>query len=100
MRILVIEDNHKLADSLIRGFRQEGYAADSISNGDEGAQRMATSHGDYDLLVLDLTLPGKDGIELCRLLREKGVMTPILMLTSRDTVRDKVIGLDSGADDY
>ena len=100
MRILVIEDNQKLADSISRGLRQEGYAADYLTEGLEGEKRMLVSHADYDILILDLMLPGKGGIDICKSLREKGVMTPIIMLTAKDTVRDKVSGLDSGADDY
>src|SRR5437764_969511 len=100
MRILIIEDNKKLADSISRGLRQEGYAADYLLDGLEGEKRMLASHGDYDLLILDLSLPGKDGVEICATLRAKGIMTPIIMLTARDTIRDKISGLDSGADDY
>jgi two-component system OmpR family response regulator len=100
MRILVIEDNQKLADSLTRGLRQEGYAADYLTDGLTGEKRMLMSNGDYDILILDLALPGKSGIDICMSLREKGVMTPIIMLTARDTVEDKISGLDSGADDY
>ncbi len=100
MRILIIEDNQKLADSLSRGLRQEGYAADYLMNGLDGEKRMLVSHNDYDLLILDLMLPGKGGIDICITLREGGIMTPIIMLTAKDTVEDKVLGLDSGADDY
>jgi DNA-binding response OmpR family regulator len=100
MRILVVEDNQKLADSLTRGFRQEGYAADYLTNGEDGEKRMVMSHSDYDVLVLDINLPRKNGIELCRSLRERNIMTPIIMLTSRDTTEDKIRGLDTGADDY
>lgn len=100
MRILIIEDNQKLADSLSRGLRQEGYAADYLTNGEDGERRMFMSHGDYDLVVLDINLPGKSGIEVCHSLRKKEIMTPIIMLTSRDTIEDKIVGLDSGADDY
>jgi DNA-binding response OmpR family regulator len=100
MRILIIEDNQKLADSLSRGLTQEGYAADYLVNGLDGEKRMLISHGDYDLLILDLNLPGKNGIDICTSLREKGIMTPIIMLTARDTTEDKILGLDSGADDY
>lgn len=100
MRILIIEDNEKLADSLSRGLSQEGYAADYLVNGLEGEKRMLISHGDYDLLILDVTLPGKNGIEICRSVREKGIMTPIIMLTARDSTEDKIMGLDNGADDY
>ena len=100
MRILVVEDNKKLADSLTRGLRQEGYAADYLIKGEEGEKRILANQHDYDLVVLDINLPGKNGLEVCRSLREKEIMTPIIMLTSRDTVQDKVVGLDSGADDY
>ena len=100
MRILIIEDNQKLADSLTRGLCQEGYAADYLVRGDDGERRMIMSHNDYDLLILDINLPGKNGIDICYSLREKGIMTPIIMLTARDTTEDKIIGLDSGADDY
>ena len=100
MRILVIEDNKKLADSISRGLRQEGYAADYLLDGLEGEKRMLVSHADYDLLILDLMLPGKDGLEICANLRANGIMTPIIMLTAKDTVNDKITGLDTGADDY
>jgi two-component system OmpR family response regulator len=100
MRILIIEDNQKLADSISRGLEQEGYAADYLTNGLDGERRMLVSHTDYDTLILDVTLPGKGGIEICTALRENGIMTPIIMLTAKDTIRDKVAGLDSGADDY
>jgi DNA-binding response OmpR family regulator len=100
MRILVIEDNQKLADSLTRGLRQEGYAADYLINGLDGEKRMIMQHRDYDVLILDLALPGKSGMDICVSLRERGIMTPIIMLTARDTVQDKIAGLDTGADDY
>ena len=100
MRILIIEDNVKMAASLKRGLEQEGYAADSIQDGAEGERRLFLNRKDYDVLVLDISLPNKNGIEICRSLREKKIMIPILMLTARDTVKDRVLGLDSGADDY
>jgi DNA-binding response OmpR family regulator len=100
MRILVVEDNTKLADSITRGLRQEGYAADFLTDGLEGEQRIVMNQTDYDLVVLDIGLPGKNGLDICFSLREKGIMIPIIMLTARDTVQDKVLGLDSGADDY
>ena len=100
MRILTIEDNPKLAASLKRGFEQEGYAADYLLNGEDGEKRVIMSKEDYDIIVLDITLPKKSGIEVCRSLREQGIMTPIIMLTARDTVDDKIRGLDCGADDY
>jgi two-component system OmpR family response regulator len=100
MRILVVEDNQKLADSLTRGLRQEGYAADYLINGEEGEKRIVMSQSDYDIIVLDINLPGKNGLEICLSVREKGITIPIIMLTSRDTTEDKIVGLDSGADDY
>ncbi|MDB5204339.1 MAG: two component transcriptional regulator [Candidatus Taylorbacteria bacterium] len=100
MRILVIEDNQKLAESLVRGFTQEGYAADFVLNGEEGEKRIMISEKDYDMVILDISLPGKNGIEICRSFRSQGIMIPIIMLTARDTVKDKMLGLDSGADDY
>lgn len=100
MRILIIEDNQKLADSITRGLRQEGYAADYLTKGMDGENRMLMSHNDYDLLILDLMLPDKNGIDICVKLRENKIMTPIIMLTAKDTVEDKILGLDSGADDY
>lgn len=100
MRILIIEDNLKLAASLKRGFEQEGYAADAVADGIAGEKRARVNHMDHDLIVLDINLPGKDGLSIATSLRENGIMTPILMLTASDTVRDKIIGLDTGADDY
>lgn len=100
MRILIVEDNQKLADSLTRGFRQEGYAADYLARGEDAERRLLMIPRDYDAVVLDINLPGKNGIDVCRALRDQNITTPIIMLTSRDTTRDKIIGLDSGADDY
>lgn len=100
MRILVVEDNKKLAESLARGLVQEGYAADYLQDGSDAEARVVMNRNDYDLLILDLMLPGKDGLAVCASLRTHGIMIPIIMLTARDTVADKVRGLDSGADDY
>jgi DNA-binding response OmpR family regulator len=100
MRILIVEDNTKLAGSLKRGFEQEGYAADTLGDGLEAEKRALVNQTDYDLIVLDISLPNKDGVSIVRSLRERGVMTPIIMLTAQDTVEDRVRGLDSGADDY
>jgi DNA-binding response OmpR family regulator len=100
MHILVIEDNIKLGDSIARGLRQEGYAADHITDGIKGEERILLNKEEYTLIILDLTLPSKHGIDICLSLREKGVIIPIIMLTSRDTTSDKILGLDSGADDY
>jgi two-component system, OmpR family, response regulator len=98
MRVLIVEDEAKMAGLIRRGLRQEGIAADIAARG-EDALWMAGST-DYDAIVLDLMLPGIDGFEVCRRLRDDGVWSPILMLTARDGVRERVAGLDSGADDY
>lgn len=100
MHILIIEDNKKLGDSIVRGFRQEGYAADHVLDGAEGEERLLRNLSDYGILILDLNLPNKHGIDICISLRSKGVSIPIIMLTARDTTSDKILGLDSGADDY
>jgi two-component system, OmpR family, response regulator len=98
MRILVVEDDVKMAGLLHRGMVEEGHAADVARHGDD-ALWMARAV-EYDAIVLDLLLPGIDGFEVCRRLREGGVWTPVLMLTARDSVEDRVAGLDAGADDY
>src|SRR5688572_10009826 len=98
MRILVVEDEHKIAQALKRGLEQEHYAVDLAFDGDEGLASAAT--GEYDLIVLDRMLPGKDGVAICKELRSQGNHTPVLMLTAKDQVRDRIQGLDSGADDY
>ncbi|MBI5057438.1 MAG: response regulator transcription factor [Nitrospirae bacterium] len=98
MRILVVEDEKKIADFIKRGLKEEGYSVDIASDGEEGHFRATTEK--YDMVILDLMLPKIDGISLCRKLREEKILTPILILTARDTVKDKVQGLDSGADDY
>jgi len=98
MRVLVVEDSRRLAGIVKRGLLEEGYAVDNAYDGEE-AEYMAESTP-FDLIVLDVMLPKKDGISVCRDLRAKKVNTPILMLTAKDSVEDKVTGLDSGADDY
>jgi heavy metal response regulator len=98
LRILVVEDDRKVANFIRKGLREERYAADVSRDGVEAAHLALTN--DYDLIVLDVMLPGKNGIEVCRELRGKGVVTPIIMLTAKDTLEDKVRGLDAGADDY
>ena len=98
MRILVVEDELKMASLLRRGLVEEGYAADIARTGDDAIWMAAAV--DYDAIVLDLMLPGVDGIEACRRMRENGVWSPVLMLTARDAVGDRVAGLDAGADDY
>ncbi len=98
MRILIVEDNQKLAGYIQKAFRNQGYAADCVYDG-ETAEARILSH-DYDLVVLDIMLPKKDGYEVCKNLRVKNVMLPIIMLTAKNELSDKVEGLDSGADDY
>ncbi|OGO36966.1 MAG: DNA-binding response regulator [Chloroflexi bacterium RBG_16_57_8] len=98
MRVLVVEDERRLAGIIKRGLIEEGYAVDNAYDGAE-AQYMAESIN-YNVIILDIMLPRKDGIEVCRDLRAKSINTPILMLTARDSVDDRIKGLDSGADDY
>lgn len=98
MRILLVEDNHRLSNSLKTSLVDEGYAVDQAFDGEEGESLAEVTP--YDALILDVMLPGKDGIEVCRSLRRAGVNTPVIMLTARDAVEDRVQGLDSGADDY
>src|SRR5258708_1262340 len=100
MRILIVEDEEKLAQSLKKGLEKEGYAVDYIMDGVAGERRIIVSHKDYDLGILDLMLPGKDGFAICRSVREQQITTPILVLTARDAPDDKVAALDAGADDY
>jgi DNA-binding response OmpR family regulator len=98
MRILVIEDEDQLAELIKRGLEEEGYAVDIAGTGETG-EELADSIP-YDLVVLDIILPKKDGLEVCGALRAKKIKAPILMLTAKDTIEDKVKGLDNGADDY
>lgn len=98
MRILVIEDEHKIANSIKKGLEQEAYAVDLAYDGESGYDFAAGE--EYDLIILDRMLPGMDGIEISRKLRKNAIHTPIIMLTARGQVRDRVEGLDSGADDY
>jgi heavy metal response regulator len=98
MRILVVEDEKKIAEFLRKGLKAEGYAVDVATDGEQGHFLAGTET--YDLVILDLRLPKMDGITLCRTLRKEKFAGPILMLTARDTVKDKVLGLDSGANDY
>lgn len=98
MKILVVEDEHRIANSIKKGLEQERYAVDVTYTGTDGFD-MAESE-EYDLLILDLMLPGMDGLTICRELRKKQIHTPILILTAKGQIQDKVDGLDSGADDY
>ena len=98
MRLLVVEDDVKLVRALQRGLQREGYVVDLAVTGDE-ALAQATSY-DYDAVVLDVMLPGKDGFAVCKELRRNEHWVPVLMLTARDHVKDRIRGLDAGADDY
>jgi two-component system, OmpR family, response regulator len=98
MRVLVVEDEVRMAGLLERALREEGHAVDVAADGPEGLW-LATENA-YGAIVLDVTLPGLDGFQLCRRLRESGRWAPVLMLTARDAVGDRVRGLDAGADDY
>jgi len=98
MRVLVVEDAVKMASLIRRGLREEGFAADVAIKGEDALWMAGAT--DYDAIVLDVMLPGIDGFETCRRLREDGVGAPVLMLTARDAVEDRVTGLDTGADDY
>ncbi len=98
MRILVVEDEHRIANSIKKGLEQEKYAVDVAYNGTDGYDMAAGE--EYDLIILDLMLPGMDGMQVCQQLRKENIHTPILILTARGQIRDKVAGLDNGADDY
>ena len=101
MKLLLVEDNEKLARSLKKGLEAEGYAVDREGDGKTAFERGSSDPGEsYDLAVLDLMLPSLDGMEICRRWRERGVLFPVIMLTARDSVEDRVRGLDVGADDY
>jgi DNA-binding response OmpR family regulator len=98
MRILIIEDEKKLADSIKKGLEQESYAVDISYEGSDGFGLAVTQN--YDLIILDLMLPGMDGMDICGKLREKNIDTPIIMLTARGQIKDRVKGLNAGSDDY
>jgi DNA-binding response OmpR family regulator len=98
VRILLVEDNRRLSESLCRTLEEDGYAVDAAYDGLDGEEMGLISS--YDIILLDIMLPGKDGLEVCRELRDRRIITPILMLTARDTLEDRVKGLDTGADDY
>ena len=98
MNILVIEDELRLANALSRGLKQENYAVEVCNDGNDGLS--AALHGEYDLMIIDRMLPGKEGVEIVREVRAKGIKTPIIILTAKGQVRNRVEGLDAGADDY
>jgi DNA-binding response OmpR family regulator len=98
MRVLVIEDDRKVARQVARGLQEEGFVVDLAPTGEDGEEKATLN--EYDVIVLDWRLPGKDGLAVCRTLREQQFATPILMLTARDGIADRVSGLRTGADDY
>lgn len=98
MRILVVEDEHRIANAIKKGLEQEHYAVDVVFDGIEGFDLASTE--DYDVIILDRMIPGMDGLTICRELRKKQLHTPILLLTAKSQIQDKVEGLDTGADDY
>ncbi len=98
MRVLLVEDERQIADFVARGLTEHGYSVDVAYDGDEAVYWPDVAQ--FDIIILDVMLPVRDGVEVCRVLRAKGVRSPILMLTARDAIEDRVTGLDSGADDY
>lgn len=98
MKILVVEDEERVAQFIQKGLKEEGHAVDVSYDGEDGAYLAAIN--DYDLIILDLMLPKKNGLQACKEIRDQGINAPVLMLTARDSVEDKVRGLDAGADDY
>jgi heavy metal response regulator len=98
MRVLLAEDDKRIAHFISKGLRENSYAVDAVNNGEEALYQVSVS--DYDLIILDVMMPKKDGFEVCREIRDDKNKTPILMLTARDAIDDRISGLDFGADDY
>ena len=98
MRILLVEDDRRIARFVAKGLREQSYAVDVTGNGDDAINKLALN--DYDAVILDIMIPGRDGFQVCRDLRAGGNNVPVIMLTARDMVDDRINGLDSGADDY
>jgi two-component system copper resistance phosphate regulon response regulator CusR len=98
MRLLLVEDDARIARFVAKGLREQAYAVDAVANGDDALYQAAINT--YDLIVLDVMIPGRDGFAVCRELRAAGQKIPILMLTAKDAVEDRIAGLDFGADDY
>ena len=98
MRLLVVEDDLRLSEVLMRGLREEGYAVDSARDGVSALEQLSVNS--YDAVILDVMIPAPNGIEVCRQVRSAKLTTPVLMLTARDAVADRIAGLDCGADDY
>ena len=98
MRILLVEDDRRIARFVAKGLREQSYAVDVTGDGDDAFYKLSIN--DYDAVILDVMIPGRDGIQVCRDMRSAGIAVPVIMLTARDTVLDRIKGLDSGADDY
>jgi DNA-binding response OmpR family regulator len=98
MKLLIIEDDENILSILIRGFQEEGYIVDSCNDGAEGEYLIITNH--YDIILLDWMLPSKNGMQILKTLREEQIVTPVIMLTAKSDIDDKVLGLTYGADDY
>ncbi len=98
MRLLLVEDDARIARFVVRGLQEQSYAVDAVANGDDALYQVEIN--DYDVVILDVMIPGKDGFATCRAIRAREKRMPILMLTARDAVDDRIQGLDSGADDY
>lgn len=100
MQILIIEDEVKLAESVKRGLEQNGFSVVMVHDGREGLEEIEINYTEFDLVILDINLPNLNGLEICKTVRSQDIKIPIIMLTARDTVEEKVAGLNSGADDY
>src|ERR1700704_4735153 len=98
MRILLVEDDRRIARFVAKGLREQAYAVDVTGDGDQAFYKLSIN--DYDAVILDVMIPGRDGFQVCRDMRSAGIAVPVIMLTARDTVQDRITGLDSGADDY
>ncbi|HEV7645076.1 MAG TPA: response regulator transcription factor [Pyrinomonadaceae bacterium] len=98
MRVFLVEDDKRIANFVAKGLRENSYAVDVAADGKDAVYQASVN--DYDVVILDVMLPVKDGFEICRELRKQNINTPVLMLTARDAVEDKIAGLDTGADDY
>jgi two-component system copper resistance phosphate regulon response regulator CusR len=98
MRILLVEDDPRITRFVAQALREQAYAVDAAADGDDALYKVSVN--DYDAVILDVLIPGRDGFEVCRELRAQGSVVPVIMLTARDAVPDRVAGLDSGADDY
>jgi DNA-binding response OmpR family regulator len=98
MRILLVEDDRRIARFVAKGLREQAYAVDVTGDGDDAFYKSSVN--DYDAVILDVMIPGRDGFQVCREMRSAGIAVPVIMLTARDTIQDRITGLDSGADDY